>query len=200
MEGARESETGGARGGDEAADNHEIRADQDERVFVRDARRVRACVSRRAVEPSSRTTDGMDDATTSRRKEAVRSPMIPGLRYVPAYLDAATHDELLAAAAAGPWRKFFGSRRMQIYGYSYDLRKGGVYRVEDLPAWAQEMAARLQRDGLMPELPDQLIVNEYPAGEGIDAHIDAPLFTDTIVSISLGSSCIMEFMTESGDR
>lgn len=44
----------------------------------------------------------------------------------------------------------------------------------------------------MPELPDQLIVNEYPAGEGIEAHIDAPLFTDTIVSISLGSSCIME--------
>jgi alkylated DNA repair dioxygenase AlkB len=52
----------------------------------------------------------------------------------------------------------------------------------------------------MPELPDQLIVNEYPAGEGIDAHIDAPLFTDTIVSISLGSSCVMEFTAESGDR
>ena len=62
------------------------------------------------------------------------------------------------------------------------------------------MAARLQRDGLMPELPDQLVVNEYPAGEGIEAHIDAPLFTDTIVSISLGSSSIMEFTTESGDR
>ena len=126
--------------------------------------------------------------------------MIPGLRYIPSYLDPTTHDELLAAADAGPWRQFFGARRMQIYGYGWDLRKGGVYRVEDLPAWAHEIAARLQRDKLMPELPDQLIVNEYPAGEGIDAHVDAQLFTDTIVSISLGSTCTMEFTNDAGAR
>jgi len=58
--------------------------------------------------------------------------MIPGLRYVPDYLDPATHDALLAAVDEGPWREV-GERRMQIYGYSYDLRKGGAYRVEDLP-------------------------------------------------------------------
>ena len=39
--------------------------------------------------------------------------MIPGLRYVPDYLDATTHDELLAAADTGPWRQA-GDRRMQI--------------------------------------------------------------------------------------
>jgi alkylated DNA repair dioxygenase AlkB len=86
---------------------------------------------------------------------------------------------------------------MQIYGYSYDLRKGGAYRVEDLPPWAQQLAIRLERDGLMRDVADQLIVNEYSAGQGIPPHVDAPLFTDTIVSISLGSSCVMEFTTES---
>lgn len=124
--------------------------------------------------------------------------MIPGLRYVPGYLDAATHDSLLTAVDGGSWR--IGSRRAQIYGYSYDLRKGGAYRVEDLPLWALEVARRLQRDGLMSDLADQMIVNEYAVGQGITPHVDAPLFTDTIVSISLGSSCVMEFARECGER
>jgi len=122
--------------------------------------------------------------------------MIPGLRYVPAYLDAAEHDALLTAVDAGPWRNF--GRRMQIYGYSYDIRKGGAYRVDDLPSWALAVAGRLHRDGLMRDVADQLIVNDYPVGHGIPPHVDAPLFTDTIVSISLSSSCIMEFTTDAG--
>jgi alkylated DNA repair dioxygenase AlkB len=72
--------------------------------------------------------------------------------------------------------------------------------VEGLPEWAQELAARLERDGLMPDFSDQLIVNEYLAGAGIPAHADAPLFTDTIVSLSLGSTCVMEFTKDSGAR
>jgi len=125
--------------------------------------------------------------------------MVPGLRYVPGYLNAAAHDSLLTAVDEGAWRDI-GSRRGQIYGYSYDLRKGGVYRVEDLPAWARDLAVRLEGDGLMAELADQLIVNEYAPGQGIPPHVDAPLFTDTIVSISLGSSCVMEFTTDAGAR
>jgi len=125
--------------------------------------------------------------------------MIPGLRYVPDYLDEAAHDTLLAAADAGPWVEL-GHRRTQIWGYSYDSRKGGPYRVGDLPAWGRELGVRLQRDGLMRQVADQLIVNEYAAGQGIRPHVDAPLFADAIVSISLGSSCIMEFTTESGAR
>ena len=124
--------------------------------------------------------------------------MIPGLRYVPGYVDGVAHDALLAAVDAVPWRDF-GERRAQIYGYSFHYTKGGIYRVEDLPAWAQDLAARLERDGLMSDLADQLIVNEYAAGRGIPAHVDAPLFADTIVSISLGSGCVMEFTSESAD-
>ena len=52
----------------------------------------------------------------------------------------------------------------------------------------------------MSDFADQLIVNEYAIGQGIRPHVDAPLFTDTIVSISLGSTCVMEFTTESGAR
>jgi alkylated DNA repair dioxygenase AlkB len=125
--------------------------------------------------------------------------MIRGLRYLPGYLDVTAHDALLEAVDAGQWRPL-EVRRTQIYGYSYDLRKGGAYRVEDLPGWAQELAARLLQDELMSDSADQLIVNEYAPGQGIRPHVDAPLFTDTIVSISLGSTCVMEFTTESGAR
>ena len=124
--------------------------------------------------------------------------MIPGLRYISGYLEPVAHDALLAAVDAGEWRDF-GERRAQIYGYSYHYTKGGIYRVEDLPSWAQDLAERLTRDGFMPDLADQLIVNDYAAGRGIPAHVDAPLFTDTIMSISLGSSCVMEFSKESGE-
>lgn len=123
--------------------------------------------------------------------------MIPGLRYLPAYLDAPAHDALLAAVDERAWRDF-GERRAQIYGYSYHYTKGGIYRVEDLPPWAQDLAARFERDGLMLDLADQLIVNEYQPGRGIPAHVDAPLFDDTIISVSLGSSCVMEFSNDSG--
>jgi alkylated DNA repair dioxygenase AlkB len=122
--------------------------------------------------------------------------MVPGLRYIPGYLNAAAHDSLLTDVDAGAWRDF-AQRRGQIYGYSYHHTKG-VYRTDDLPPWAQQLAVRLEHDGLMPELADQMIVNEYVAGQGLPPHVDAPLFTDTIVSISLGSNCMMEFTTDAG--
>ena len=84
---------------------------------------------------------------------------------MPAFLDATAHDALLAAVDSGEWRDF-GERRAQIYGYSYHYTKGGIYRVEDLPPWAQDLAARFERDGLMPELADQMIVNDVPTRPG----------------------------------
>ena len=41
---------------------------------------------------------------------------------------------------------------------------------------------------------DQMIVNEYEPGQGINPHIDnTTLFRDTIVSVSLGSPTVMVF-------
>ena len=50
----------------------------------------------------------------------------------------------------------------------------------------------------MPEVADQVIVNEYKPGQGISSHIDCePCFKDTIVSLSLGSGCVMNFRNKS---
>ena len=118
-------------------------------------------------------------------------PAIPGLRYCPDYLDQATHDEALAVVDAQEWQGR-GGRGVQIYGYTYHHTRG-VYRIGDLPGWANDLAVRLWRDGLTPAVSDQVIANEYPPGAGIYAHVDLEDFDDTIVSLSLGSTCIMQF-------
>jgi alkylated DNA repair dioxygenase AlkB len=43
------------------------------------------------------------------------------------------------------------------------------------------------------EEPNQLIVNEYVPGQGIAPHVDSPAFGNEILSISLGSPCVMSF-------
>jgi hypothetical protein len=128
-----------------------------------------------------------------------RFASIPGLRYVPEYLDQRTHDRLLADADAQPWQPA-GDRRVQIYGYSYHHTKGGMYRIGDLPAWAADIARGLWRDGLMPHPPDQMIANDYEPGAGIFPHVDAAAFDDTIVSLSLGSTCVMQFTANASGR
>ena len=122
------------------------------------------------------------------------TPMVPGLRYLSNFLDAEAHDRLLQAADSQPWCHAGGGRSVQIYGYSYHHAKGGIYRLGDLPPWTTEIAERLCRDGLMPWVPDQMIANEYGAGTGIFAHLDLDAFDHTIVSISLGSACVMQFI------
>jgi alkylated DNA repair dioxygenase AlkB len=119
--------------------------------------------------------------------------MIAGLQYVPGYVAGAEHDALMATVAALDWQEA-GGRRIQFYGHWYHHARGGVYRVGDLPEWAAALTARLRDDGLMPYLADQLIVTEYEPGEGIRPHIDAPMFADVIVGVTLGSSCVMEFL------
>ena len=124
---------------------------------------------------------------------------VPGLRYLPDYLDCDIQTRVLAAADSQPWQQS-GGRSVQIYGYSYHHLKGGIYRLGDLPAWALDVAARIQRDGLMPHLADQMIVNAYQAGAGISAHIDLSAFDDAIVAISLGSTCVMQFAEKASGR
>ena len=86
---------------------------------------------------------------------------------------------------------------MQHYGYRYDYRSRTVGRdsyLGPLPGWAAQLAARLVDDTPVEREPDQLIINEYLPGQGISAHVDCvPCFGDVVLSISLGSSCVMTF-------
>lgn len=120
---------------------------------------------------------------------------IPGLAYIPAYVDPEEQQALLSAVDAAPWLSDL-RRRVQHYGYRYDYSRKALDEslfLGPLPPWAAPFAARLHADGHIAALPDQLIVNEYLPGQGIASHIDCvPCFGDTVVSLSLGSPCVMD--------
>lgn len=119
-------------------------------------------------------------------------PSIPGLRYVPEYLDSETHDRLLAAVDLQPWLTS-ADHGVQIYGYNYNHTKRAAIRIGDLPAWAADLGGRLCRDGLLPRMPDQMVANDYRPGSGIFAHVDQAVLGDVVASVSLGSTCVMRF-------
>ena len=123
-------------------------------------------------------------------------PTISGLNYIPDFIDSATESALIKTIDDQPWITEL-KRRVQHYGWRYDYKARSVtndLRIGALPDWLQSYAMRLQQAGLFNEMPDQIIINEYQPGQGISAHIDCvPCFTDTIVSLSLGSPCVMDF-------
>ena len=128
----------------------------------------------------------------------VESPnvVIPGLTYEPEFLDEEHEQRLVEWIDKQEWSSEL-ARRVQHYGWRYDYKARGVdpsMRLGELPAPLAELAQRLYHRGLVPQLPDQAIVNEYEAGQGISSHIDAPKsFADGIATISLLESWEMNF-------
>lgn len=123
---------------------------------------------------------------------------IPGLRYVPGWLEPTEQSKLLASIDALPWSDAL-SRRVQHYGYRYDYGRRGVdvKPLGPLPEPFAALARRLCDEHIMDELAQQVIVNEYLPGQGIAAHIDClPCFGPQIVSVSLGSGCAMTFKSD----
>ena len=101
------------------------------------------------------------------------------------------HDQLLAQIDEQPWLDDL-KRRVQHYGFKYDYKARRVardMRIGKLPKWLEELAEKLWIDGHMPEVADQVIVNEYEPQQGISRHIDC----ETLFS---GYDCFIKF----GDR
>ncbi|MBP9773056.1 MAG: alpha-ketoglutarate-dependent dioxygenase AlkB [Candidatus Peribacteraceae bacterium] len=129
-------------------------------------------------------------------------PSIAGLRYIPDYIDDKQHRWLLKTIDQGEWLTEL-KRRVQHYGYRYGYgQQSSLIYLGDLPKWAARFGAKLTRDKITKEAPDQLIVNEYEPGQGIAPHVDKEIFfADTIVSLSLGSRCIMDLIhTQTRER
>ncbi|MBD2181115.1 alpha-ketoglutarate-dependent dioxygenase AlkB [Planktothrix sp. FACHB-1355] len=121
---------------------------------------------------------------------------VPGLKYICDYISAAEQCQLLDTIDRQVWSTEL-KRRVQHYGYKYNYQKRSVESslyLGDLPDWLLSIAKQLYTDKLTESLPDQVIINEYEPGQGIAAHIDCvPCFGETIISLSLGSVCVMDF-------
>ncbi len=133
-----------------------------------------------------------------RNKEALAT--IRGLQYIEDYINGIQHDWLLNKIDEQQWLDDL-KRRVQHYGFKYDYRARKVnydMRIGELPAWLEKLSEKLHQDGYISEVADQVIINEYKPGQGIASHIDCePCFKGTIVSLSLGSGCVMNFTNKS---
>lgn len=122
---------------------------------------------------------------------------IQGLAYIPNFIDKLEVKNFIASINAESWLSDI-KRRVQHYGYKYDYKARSIdysMFLGQLPDWALPMAQKLCDEKYIDTVPDQLIINEYKPGQGIANHIDCePCFGGTVISISLGSSCVMDFI------
>ena len=122
-------------------------------------------------------------------------PDVPGLRYFPGFLTSSQQQEAIDHIDDSSWLADL-ERRVQHYGWRYDYRARTVSRdmhIGPLPNWLQEMADRLFIETkLFDRIPNQVIVNEYQAGQGIAMHIDRQCFGPAVATISLGDAWRMD--------
>jgi alkylated DNA repair dioxygenase AlkB len=124
---------------------------------------------------------------------------IPGLTYIPNYINADEQNQLLDFVDQQPWAIDSAelTRRIQQHGYKLVYQKGVLVAscyLGSLPDWLGKTARRFVADGLTATVPEQVTINEYLPGQGIRSHIDCETcFGDTVMTLSLGSSCVMRF-------
>jgi alkylated DNA repair dioxygenase AlkB len=124
----------------------------------------------------------------------MESKQIDGLAIHEDFLTPAEETKLLQSIDKEPWNTKL-SRRTQHYGHAYDYASKATTEALPIPGWCAFAMDRLVERGILAALPDQMIVNEYVPGQGIYAHVDDPRsFADGIVSLSLGSPVIMDFV------
>lgn len=156
--------------------------------------------------PTSRLADtkGSGIAVAASRLDAKHFPNDPpGLLTVLDFISMDEEAKLLQHVEHGPWLDDL-SRRVQHYGWKYEYKSKRVKRdayIGPLPEWATVLARRLLDGGMLQEMPDQVIVNEYVGNQGIAKHIDCPTcFRGPVVTISLGESWGMVFRGPGGDK
>ncbi|KAA3639639.1 MAG: alpha-ketoglutarate-dependent dioxygenase AlkB [Bacteroidetes bacterium] len=122
--------------------------------------------------------------------------VIKGLRLVEDFITKETQQALIDQIDQGVWLSEL-KRRVQHYGYKYDYRARAInesMKVAPLPDWVNPIIEKMLVGGVFPTAPDQMIINEYQPGQGIAAHVDCvPCFGEQIISLSLGSTAVMEF-------
>ena len=128
-------------------------------------------------------------------------PDVPGLTYMHDFLSEREEEAIVTEIDRCDWHSDL-KRRVQHYGWRYDYKARQIdpsMRLGPLPGWAKDVARRLFSDGYLPQLPDQVIVNEYRGNQGISRHVDSQSFADGIATISLLESWEMVFR-EKGTR
>ena len=122
---------------------------------------------------------------------------IQGLHMFQDFITEAEETELLKQLGeTGGWQSL-ARRRVKHFGFEFDYSIRGVNPEKEItpfPEYVEPFVERIGSLEVINQTFDQITVNEYPAGIGISPHIDTHSpFVEDILSLSLGSSAVMEF-------
>ncbi len=125
---------------------------------------------------------------------------LPGLDIVYDFIEPEVETALIDEIDLGPWDTSI-SRRMQHYGYRYEIRKKKneppLQQVAPMPVWLAPIALKLKAAGVFRELANQAHINEYLPGQGIALHTDLDeKFKHKIAILSLGSGIAFQLEDE----
>ncbi|MCA9005143.1 MAG: alpha-ketoglutarate-dependent dioxygenase AlkB [Planctomycetaceae bacterium] len=127
--------------------------------------------------------------------------MIQGLTYISEFLNPLIELRLIETIDQAPWSNHL-QRRIQHYGSRSDHENqltGLPMQVSRLPTWALSLAESIVDHGGLGEFPNQMIVNEFEPGQGMESHEDGePCMGNAIASLTLGSGCSMIFNKVTG--
>jgi alkylated DNA repair dioxygenase AlkB len=149
------------------------------------------------------TLDLFKEHRTNRELSLENAKAIEGLKLYFDFITSEEEKELLKNIDTNNWLTDL-KRRVQHYGYKYDYKARRIdnsFFIGAIPDWMQFLGRKLNEKRIIAFTPDQAIVNEYMEDQGIAPHIDCePCFGDTIISISLGASCVFNFEREPNSK
>jgi len=111
--------------------------------------------------------------------EGYQKPL-PGMIVISEFITRHDEERLLNAIdTQGTWDASEIRRRTQHYGYRYHYtgaKRGELTKADEFPAWSEFLLDRIHErldleKGGLPRF-EQMIVNEYTAGQGISKHTD----------------------------
>eukprot|EP00026_Physarum_polycephalum_P015594 Phypoly_transcript_16313.p1 GENE.Phypoly_transcript_16313~~Phypoly_transcript_16313.p1 ORF type:complete len:233 (+),score=21.88 Phypoly_transcript_16313:24-722(+) len=126
---------------------------------------------------------------------------VSGVQYIPSFISEEEEKLLITGIDGEEWSEEL-KRRTQQYGAKFNYRTRGASRavhdadIPKLPSFLNFLTDRLVSHNIysLQHPPDQLIINEYNAEQGIAKHVDAvKLWGPTVVTLSLGLPTMMRF-------
>jgi alkylated DNA repair dioxygenase AlkB len=132
--------------------------------------------------------------------EVTREP--PGFTYTEDFIDRATETTLLAYVSSLPLQPLVirgnASRRtVRHFGLGYDYGSHVLRETAPIPVELRpEIERAEQLAGLATGSIVEALVNRYPPGASVGWHNDAAVY-ETIIGISLGGACTIQFKTQS---
>jgi alkylated DNA repair dioxygenase AlkB len=100
-------------------------------------------------------------------------------------------EELDLLSHIKPSRFVRGTARNRVYRYGSKLPYNAPMQGKSIPPWLDFVVNRIMEQGLLPERPDHVTINEYQKGQSIDWHIDSKTSGPIITVLSLKSDAIM---------